>query len=887
MKRVFTLLALVSLVVSGVSAQNLRKTWDFREGFSQKTVNALKADQEEFGDTKYWRNYESDATKADEQHFWNASGDFKNDKGYACTHSGGKETVIPELEGLSLGAKAAKKFVITYNGATKDGYEGSPNGKHPYGPSYIWLNGKSETFSFQAKCGQKIRIGVESHSNSQDRGISLSTDNGSLELVEGNPVPTFYTDCAWELNGDEESVATLTVKTTNGCHIYYIIVGEGDAPAEKDKVAYLYSGDLAADNAFAALKANEEIDVVPFDVTGDVSSVNTVEGLRAFTATVISSSVPADNAIVPVLKDIIPFVPVLNLNPALYGVWGFGEAVPTNDIFGNILDKKNSLFENAEVVEEEDVAGIVFTNGVGITGLKLAGRFANDAIIATTMSDPEIVAIHAHNIYHNGYIYLPYTVEAAADAYPSSLVLLNNAINMLKDSKSDITAVGAPRITVEYKDKNTNVTIEALPSSLPDAQIFYTIDGTDPTLESTKYEGVLNFTEPVTVKAVAIAEGYTLSEVATKEVEIKEQPKTPAISFEAQEGMSVVTITGETEGADLWYNFSEVVDTTKSMKYTEPFILKENKTVTAFAVAGGAVFSEPVSQRVVIKNAVVRIDQVAHFDANKEAWNAKGEEAQSSSTTYYFSWGKSAASIYDETAEPTIDENDSIIYPERDYEFQLPIAESGQGWQIRSKGQVMIYQVLSVGKDPGNAEGYNPATSADVSDLITANDIQFGGKTSGQPCTGAIESTITFQAPFDILTFIGTASGNEAKLAIQVSTDGNTWTQTDDTIVVANEKRLWSKYVRSYEGNDQVYVRLTQVGGSTGAQCYDIYVMTAGEKSAELKKQMDEEFESVMGIENVVVREVKKTGIYNLNGQRLSAPVKGVNIIDGRKVIIR
>ena len=296
MKRVFTLLALVSLVVSGVSAQNLRKTWDFREGFSQKTVNALKADQEEFGDTKYWRNYESDATKADEQHFWNASGDFKNDKGYACTHSGGKETVIPELEGLSLGAKAAKKFVITYNGATKDGYEGSPNGKHPYGPSYIWLNGKSETFSFQAKCGQKIRIGVESHSNSQDRGISLSTDNGSLELVEGNPVPTFYTDCAWELNGDEESVATLTVKTTNGCHIYYIIVGEGDAPAEKDKVAYLYSGDLAADNAFAALKANEEIDVVPFDVTGDVSSVNTVEGLRAFTATVISSSVPADNA---------------------------------------------------------------------------------------------------------------------------------------------------------------------------------------------------------------------------------------------------------------------------------------------------------------------------------------------------------------------------------------------------------------------------------------------------------------------------------------------------------------------------------------------------------------------------------------------------------------
>ena len=92
----------------------------------------------------------------------------------------------------------------------------------------------------------------------------------------------------------------------------------------------------------------------------------------------------------------------------------------------------------------------------------------------------------------------------------------------------------------------------------------------------------------------------------------------------------------------------------------------------------------------------------------------------------------------------------------------------------------MISRVLSVGKDPGNAEGYNPATSADVSDLITANDIQFGGKTSGQPCTGAIESTVTFQAPFDILTFIGTASGNEAKLAIRVSYQWHhTWTRTD------------------------------------------------------------------------------------------------------------
>ena len=111
MKKFFTLAVLALLGISNVNAQGLRKTWDFREGFSTKTINALKADQEEFGDSKYWRNYESDATKADEQHFWNASGDFKNSNGYASTHSGGTEKVIDELDGLKLGATAAKKFL--------------------------------------------------------------------------------------------------------------------------------------------------------------------------------------------------------------------------------------------------------------------------------------------------------------------------------------------------------------------------------------------------------------------------------------------------------------------------------------------------------------------------------------------------------------------------------------------------------------------------------------------------------------------------------------------------------------------------------------------------------------------------------------------------------
>ena len=227
----------------------MRKTWDFRNGFSAKTVNALKGDQEEFGDSKYWRNYEGDATKADDQHFWDASKDAKNADGYACTHNGGQEKVISELEGLTLGFTAAKKFVITYNGATYPNEFESEGGPAlgepiPHGNSYVWLNGKNETIKFKAEVGQTIKIGIESHAVNRTklgeaRGISLTASGGSLELVSGNPVPTYYTECEWNLTGDPGAVAELTIKSTNGCHIYYIIVGEGDDPnANKTKVSY-------------------------------------------------------------------------------------------------------------------------------------------------------------------------------------------------------------------------------------------------------------------------------------------------------------------------------------------------------------------------------------------------------------------------------------------------------------------------------------------------------------------------------------------------------------------------------------------------------------------------------------------------------------------------
>ena len=141
------------------------------------------------------------------------------------------------------------------------------------------------------------------------------------------------------------------------------------------------------------------------------------------------------------------------------------------------------------------------------------------------------------------------------------------------------------------------------------------------------------------------------------------------------------------------------------MKYTEPFVLKAPATVTAFSVAARQVFSELAAQRVVVKDAVVRRDISGHFDANTDEWGKGG----SASTVYHFSWGKNAASIYDTTQDPistNVDPetgDETQVYPEKLYEFWVPSEESE--WELKSKGQVLIYQTLPTGMDVGNDSG--------------------------------------------------------------------------------------------------------------------------------------------------------------------------------------
>ena len=899
MNKTFTLAALGLLLAVSANAQKVRKTWDFREGFSSATVANLYADMEQNGTAAHWRDWEKDATQSGKygSTFWCAdNGSTVNADNEAVTIVDGVEVPIPELSGLDMKGIKAKGLILA-TGYPQAENEGSPNGMYPYSGGFIWLNGKGLTFKIkQVLKGTTLRIGVESHKNTEARGINVIVDGVTLTPTEGEQVPKFFSEAVYEIPDDTPDVddyTAVTIKSTNGCHIYYMIAGEGDDPnANKTKIGYLYGGEKDAENALNLISANENYIITPIDVNGDISTV-TADSLQGFDVTIASSTIAADNAMAGVLKEAISWTPILNLNPNMYETWQHGTALPAVSFFGKTGDEKNDLFKGislipaAEAGLEEGMWGIVFTNGdENVTPVNLGEYFANDDTLALSVEDNKPL-IHAHNINHNGYMYMPFTNQMLSDANQegdATTTMLNNAIGMLKGSKSEITKTPAPTFALEYKNLNTNVTIKC---SNKTAAIFYTTDGTAPTIESTRYTGTFNLDNETTVKAVAIADGYKLSDVAETLVEMKHQAATPVISSNIEDGKTTVSITCESPEVDIWYNYSESTDSVKSTKYTEPIVLTDGKTISAFAISESLVQSELATEEILIKNAHIRIDEVAHMDANPTEYNGG-----STSTKYYFTWGKDkgAYSYYDETSADVVtgsDGQDSIVYtrlnPEETVDF-------GNGWKIVSRGHVMIWENIKPGKDIGVGTAYNPATVDDLDTLVTNYYLNIGEWNTAYPRNGVIATTTKHAGPFDVVAFISNGnSGGSPLIVFEVSKDSVEWEQIGDTCVLATQ-RLYKKFTRSYEGSDEVYVRTRIADGNSKAGFYDIYIMNHGEKSAARENQL------ATGIEDInseaAGQKAVPAGIYSINGTRIQKMQRGINIVkmaDGsvRKVLVK
>lgn len=124
-----------------------------------------------------------------------------------------------------------------------------------------------------------------------------------------------------------------------------------------------------------------------------------------------------------------------------------------------------------------------------------------------------------------------------------------------------------------------------LTCSTADAAIRYTLDGSEPTVESTLYQEPISITETTTIKAKAFKEGLTDSATVSAVYTIGTAVATP--EFDPQGGTYTeaqsITITCTTEGAAIHYTTDGTEPTAESSQYAEPINVESTTTVKAKA----------------------------------------------------------------------------------------------------------------------------------------------------------------------------------------------------------------------------------------------------------------------------------------------------------------
>jgi N-acetylneuraminic acid mutarotase len=170
----------------------------------------------------------------------------------------------------------------------------------------------------------------------------------------------------------------------------------------------------------------------------------------------------------------------------------------------------------------------------------------------------------------------------------------------LSDAASATYTINLPAATPTFSltaGTYTSAQTVTISDATAGATIYYTTDGSTPTTSSTVYSGPVKVTSAETLKAVAIASGYSLSDVASATYTINLPAATPTFSVTpgTYTSAQTVTISDATIGATIYYTANGSTPTTGSTQYSGPIKVNATETLKAVAVASGYSLSDVAS----------------------------------------------------------------------------------------------------------------------------------------------------------------------------------------------------------------------------------------------------------------------------------------------------
>jgi len=136
----------------------------------------------------------------------------------------------------------------------------------------------------------------------------------------------------------------------------------------------------------------------------------------------------------------------------------------------------------------------------------------------------------------------------------------------------------------------TTIQTVSISDTTAGAIIYYTLDGSPPTINSTKYAGPITVSSTETIKAIAAGNGFSASAVASATYTVNlPAAATPTFSLAggAYSTVKSVSISDTTTGAAIYYTVDGSIPTTNSMRFTTALTVSSTETIRAIATATG------------------------------------------------------------------------------------------------------------------------------------------------------------------------------------------------------------------------------------------------------------------------------------------------------------
>ncbi len=240
---------------------------------------------------------------------------------------------------------------------------------------------------------------------------------------------------------------------------------------------------------------------------------------------------------------------------------------------------------NAQTGNLDNKTYYSFLSGNALTISSTKGNIQNIVFTCTANNESKYGPGNLGNATLGKYTYKDKTGTWKGDAENVSLT----ASSLVRATKIEVTYAAEGTVlppTISEHSKTFYESFEVTLSSAEGSNIYYTLNGEDPTTSSQKYEGAITIPEQTTtLKAIAEKDGKT-SKVAEATYTFEVQMPVIEVASKKFNEEFTTSITAS-NGADIYYTLDGSDPTTESTKYTVPITISETTTLKAMAVKNG------------------------------------------------------------------------------------------------------------------------------------------------------------------------------------------------------------------------------------------------------------------------------------------------------------